>query len=277
MESVWVARRKRAIGLIREAPHAEEMLSTYADLVQLQERVARRVLVRSWATLAGADEGGTPRFRLTRLPVGELVPLFGGFLAEAADLGTDAMRSDAGALSTAPSATRAALVEAALAARGSQDESAAFHVRAFLQAVATALAEHSAGAGATEPPPTTLGFARCPVCGGRPVVAAIQDIAGALGSRALVCGVCGSAWRSLRLACPRCGETDPLRLAVHTAESLAHVRIDECTSCSHYLKTFDLRRRGDVLPLVDDLASPELDLWAREHGLARVGSNLFGL
>jgi formate dehydrogenase maturation protein FdhE len=39
----------------------------------------------------------------------------------------------------------------------------------------------------------------------------------------------------------------------------------------------DLRSRGDAVPLVDDLASVELDLWASERGLTRVATNLFGL
>jgi formate dehydrogenase maturation protein FdhE len=64
---------------------------------------------------------------------------------------------------------------------------------------------------------------------------------------------------------------------VHVAESLRHVRLDECLSCACYLKTVDLRSRGDAVPLVDDLASVELDLWASERGLTRVATNLFGL
>jgi formate dehydrogenase maturation protein FdhE len=64
---------------------------------------------------------------------------------------------------------------------------------------------------------------------------------------------------------------------VHVAESRPHVRLDECSSCARYLKTVDLRSRGDAVPLVDDLASVELDLWASERGLTRVEMNLFGL
>jgi formate dehydrogenase maturation protein FdhE len=64
---------------------------------------------------------------------------------------------------------------------------------------------------------------------------------------------------------------------VHSAEAVPHVRVDECATCRRYLKTVDLRRRGDAVPLVEDLATPELDLWAREQGLAKGQANLFGL
>lgn len=277
MESVWAMRRERALRLIREAPHAEEILSAYADLTELQERVARRVPARPWAALVGAADGEPPRLRLERLPVEELVSLLSTFLAEAADLGTQVMRSDASALSGAPASARSALVGAALTSRSGEEEPPPFHVRAFFQPVVTALAEASAPFDPTEAPPAPLRATRCPVCGARPVAGALRDLPGALGIRSLVCGVCGSAWRAPRLTCAHCGESDPTRLAVHTAESIAHVRVDECASCGRYLKTVDLRRRGDAVPLVDDLASVELDLWARERGLVRVEPNLFEL
>lgn len=278
MGSVWATRRARALRLIAEAPHAEEILSTYADLTELQERVAERVPTRLWSALVGAADGRAPWLRLERLPVDEMAPLFADFLAKAGDLGTDVMRADAGALSSAPATARVALFGAALAERTEADEAPPFHVRAFLQPVATALAEASAVADtAASRRAETLRLDRCPTCGGPPVVGTLQDLPGALGSRSLVCGVCGCAWRIPRLTCAHCGETDATRLAVHAAESLPHVRVDECLSCARYLKTVDLRSRGDAVPLVDDLASVELDLWARERGLQKVETNLFGL
>jgi formate dehydrogenase accessory protein FdhE len=267
---VWATRRARALDLAAAAPHAEEILSTYADLLDLQARVAEAVPVRRWLTLVSAGESGPPRLRLDRLPVDELVPLFADFLASAADLGTDVMRADAGALSGAPGASWLTLFGTALTADG-HDHDAPFHVRAFLQPVATTLA---VAEGARM---DTARGGRCFVCGGAPVVGALQDLASAQGSRRLLCAVCGSAWRLPRLVCAHCGETDPAKLAVHTAESLPWVRLDECTTCLRYLKTVDLRQRGDAVPLVDDLATVELDLWAREQGLTRVQENLFGL
>ena len=42
---------------------------------------------------------------------------------------------------------------------------------------------------------------------------------------------------------------------MHTAESIALVRVDACTTCSRYIKTVDLRKRGDAVPVVDELAA----------------------
>ena len=277
MESVWAKRRTRALRLIEEAPHAEELLSTYAVLTELQARVAERVPTRLWGSLVGSPDAATPRLRLERLPLHELPPLFAAFLADAADLGTDVMKAQAGALLSAPPTAWVALFGAAVAGRTEPEEPPPFHVRVFLQPVATALAEASAAPEATGGRTDPLRMDRCPVCSGRPVVGTLQDVAGALGSRALHCGVCGGSWRVPRLTCAHCGETDATLLAVHAVESLPHVRLDECLSCGRYLKTLDLRSRGGAVPMVDDLASVELDLWALERGLTRVATNLFGL
>lgn len=268
--SVWATRRARALRLAEEAPHAEEILTTYADLLDVQARVAEGVPVRRWLALVRAPAGGPPRLRLDRLPVEELVPLFADFLARSADLGTELMRSDAGALSGAPGANWLALFGAALASDG-PDADPPFHIRAFLQPVATALA--MADGEAVE----SARGGRCLVCGGAPAVSMLEDLPGALGSRSLVCGVCGGSWRLPRLVCAHCAEDDAEKLSVHTAESLPWVRLEACGTCNRYLKCVDRRQRGGAVPMVDDLATVELDLWARGRGLARVQENLFGL
>ena len=45
----------------------------------------------------------------------------------------------------------------------------------------------------------------------------------------------------------------------------------------HYLKTVDLTRQGNAVPLVDEVAGAPLDLWAREHGYHKIELNLIGL
>ena len=64
---------------------------------------------------------------------------------------------------------------------------------------------------------------------------------------------------------------------MHEVESVPHVRIEECAECSRYVKAVDLRRDGAAEPIVEDLATPELDLWAADRGLVKIRSNLFGL
>ena len=269
LSSVWATRRARALDLVAEAPEAEEILSTYADLVGRQARVAERVPVRRWLALVSA-EGGPPKLRLDRLPVDELVPLFAEFLADTAHLGGDVLRADASALSGTPGASWLALFGAALDA-DTPDEDGPFHVRAFLQPVATALAA------AGEEPVETAKGGRCLVCGGAPVVGALEGLPGEPPRRSLVCAICGTAWRLPRPACARCGEDDARKLAMRGATSLPWVHMDLCETCGGYLKIVDQRQRPDAVPVVDELATPELDQWARAHGLVRVRENLFAI
>ena len=65
---------------------------------------------------------------------------------------------------------------------------------------------------------------------------------------------------------------------MHTAESIALVRVDACTTCSRYIKTVDLRKRGDAVPVVDELAAVVgLDVWTHEPGLTNLRTNVLGL
>ena len=117
----------------------------------------------------------------------------------------------------------------------------------------------------------------CFACGSTPQVAVLRDLPDAVGQRSLMCSMCGTEWRFQRLTCPHCGEIEADKLPVHTAESIAHVRVDACTTCSRYIKTVDLREKGDAVSLVDELAAVELDLWAQEQGLTKLRPNVLGL
>ncbi len=43
------------------------------------------------------------------------------------------------------------------------------------------------------------------------------------------------------------------------------------------MKSVDLRVDGLAVPVVDDLGSVELDLWAQQQGLEKLQRNLLGL
>ena len=43
------------------------------------------------------------------------------------------------------------------------------------------------------------------------------------------------------------------------------------------LKAADLRKDGSAEPVVDEIATVELDLWARERGLLKIQPNVLGL
>ena len=122
----------------------------------------------------------------------------------------------------------------------------------------------------------------CPACGGLPQVSVIREESGefmAGSPRHLVCGRCALWWSFARATCPWCGEDDSRRVGSFSPEGERLVRIDACDTCRTYVKTFDLREPGgkDVVPLVDDVATLTLDVWAHEKGLQRSGLSLAGV
>ena len=116
----------------------------------------------------------------------------------------------------------------------------------------------------------------CPVCGEKPV-AAVLRVEGEGGKRNLLCPRCFNEWEFRRLLCPGCGEENHEKLPVYTAAEFPHIRIEACDSCRQYIKAIDLTRNGLAVPVVDELASVSLDLWAAEKGYSKLQVNLLGL
>jgi FdhE protein len=106
----------------------------------------------------------------------------------------------------------------------------------------------------------------CPICGSRPAMA---ELAGEEGRRRLSCSACSYAWSFKRLKCPSCGCEDAEKLSYFTADE-GITRVDTCTACSRYIKTRDLRKGGDDVPMeVEDLLTIHLDLLASREGFER--------
>jgi FdhE protein len=158
----------------------------------------------------------------------------------------------------------------AVAGGESENPAERFVIESLLQA----FAEHLVNG---EPPPSSGSIPmRCPRCAGPPIAAVLRE-EGHGAKRFLLCAVCLREWECLRIVCPACGEQEFDKLPVYTAEQFAHVRIDACDRCHHYVKTIDLTKDGLAVPCVDDLASVSLDLWAREQGYTRVKCNVLGI
>jgi FdhE protein len=122
----------------------------------------------------------------------------------------------------------------------------------------------------------------CAVCGGLPQASVIAEESGefmAGSPRSLVCGRCASWWSFPRATCVACGEEDPRSMESFLVEEQRWVRVDSCGTCRGYIKTFDLRERGavDVIPLVDDVVTLTLDVWAQQRGFSRPTSSLAGV
>jgi FdhE protein len=95
--------------------------------------------------------------------------------------------------------------------------------------------------------------------------------------RSLLCGFCLCEWEFRRIVCPNCDEKDHAKLPVYTAAEFPHIRVECCDACHTYIKSIDLSKNGLADPLVDEIASVPLDLWAEEHGYAKLCPNLLGM
>ena len=240
-ESIWDARISRARELASSHPAARDLLMFYAALADYQRALAAR-----------ASDDGT--FDVER--VIEAVPDFLDWLRRNG-------RSELVASVEIDS------VGSAFRLKSSDNPATLFIIESLLQA----FAEHLVNADV----PKTLGSTpmRCPRCAALPVAAVLRE-EGHGAKRSLLCAICLHEWECLRMICPACGEQDFDKLPVYTAEQFAHVRIDGCDSCHHYIKTIDLTKDGLAVPCVDDITSVSLDLWARERGYTRVKMNVLG-
>ncbi len=115
----------------------------------------------------------------------------------------------------------------------------------------------------------------CPFCNRKPAGGVLRQ-RGDGGQRSLLCGFCLTEWEFRRVICPGCGQEDHAKLPVYTAAELPHIRVECCDTCQSYIKSIDLTRNGLADPLVDELASVPLSLWAQEHGYTKLYPNLLG-
>ena len=252
-ESSWDARIARARELASTRPAARDLLTFYAALAEYQGALA-----------GSAGDAG-------EFDAGRVIAAIPGFLAwlrqngrgdvvESVDVDFVGswIRQESGDSHSLPAASSA------------DNPATSFVIESLLQAFAEQLVNGDV--------PRTLGSTpmRCPRCAALPVAAVLRE-EGHGAKRFLLCGLCLQEWECLRMVCPACGEQDFDKLPVYTAEQFAHVRIDACDSCHHYIKTIDLTKDGLAVPCVDDLASVSLDLWARERGYTRIRPNILGI
>ena len=116
----------------------------------------------------------------------------------------------------------------------------------------------------------------CPFCSRKPVVGVLRP-EGDGAKRSLICPFCATEWPFLRILCPACGEQSSEKLASYTADQFMHVRVEACDTCGCYIKTVDLTRNGHAVPVVDELATIPLNLWARERGYVKIQTNMLGI
>ena len=103
----------------------------------------------------------------------------------------------------------------------------------------------------------------CPVCGGPPDLAVLEEEAGA---RYLICSRCNSEWLFRRLGCPFCGNSDYSKLFYYLGDDETY-RLYVCQVCRRYLKGLDLRKtQRKVLLEAERITSVAMDVAAQQEG-----------
>lgn len=255
----------RARELAATSTTAAQILTFYAALADYQRSLFKA------AVAVGAPAFDAPFVDVFPLQLAvDAAPAFLRWLAHVAP-SPDALRKAAGSPATAATDWEARLRQTlqrdvpGVAPSLIIDEPVPFIVRALLQPFAESVAvtrrdERGIAALAGESVSS-----RCPVCGDAPRVGVLRE-EGHGAKKTLQCGRCFTEWDFPRLMCPTCRETRFDSLPVFTAETFPHVRVESCDTCHGYLKAIDLTVDGLAVPVVDDLSSISLDLWAAERG-----------
>ena len=262
------ARIQRAEKLIAEKSSASELLSFYRHIAKFQKSLLTHVADAS-------SQAKMPRLGSFRdkLELELLLPHFQRFLSTVEQNAPDRLAAAAREFGEMSANSRAGLLEEYWKHGGSPNQQMAefeqFFPRAFLQPYATFLAERTAADPSIATPRV------CPVCGGQPLLGVLR-VEGDGGKRFLLCSFCEREWDFRRILCPACGEEDEKKLPVYVAEQFPQVRMETCETCKFFLRTIDLTKDGNAIPVVDDLAAIPLTLWAHEHGYSRLQANLLG-
>lgn len=262
----WDKRIARAGELGDIFPFAAEILGFYGGIARFQKALYGYI---QQARGKSPLPGGTFR---DCLDTALLLPRFPGFLKTVKELGP----ATVSALAAQIGAEKEPRWEKLLSDFWQRSESAdlpyseSFFARAFLQPYAEFVAER------TLPPPRTGNSATCPICDAEPVVAVLREEQLG-GKRTFICSLCSYEWEFPRVVCPGCGEDRNEALCVYRSELFEHIRVDACDTCKTYVKTVDLTKNGLAIPVVDELASLPLTLWAQEHGYNKLQPNLMAV
>ena len=253
-ELSWDLRIARASELSSKNAAVSELLGFYQRLARFQKNLYQVV-----ASSADHD-------------LSVLLPHFPAFLELIRQAGSPALKEAAKDLEQASAEERLDLLTAFWqhqVGAGELPVEYEFFAHALLQPYAEYLAERTNSATEASPP-------LCPFCGSKPQLAVLRP-EGDGAKRFLLCSLCGTEWFFRRLLCPNCAEENKDKLPVFTAKEFDYVRLDACDTCHTYIKSIDLTKNGKAVPVVDELATVSLNMWAQENNYQKLQPNLFGV
>ncbi len=264
----WDQRIERARELAKSYPFTAEVLEFYAEIAAFQKNFYLYL-----ESTSGTLKNLKPEGKLEdSLNLTLLLSRFPSLLTLVEQAGPTLLAEAAGALAREGQGRWEELLVSYWTSNSSPGDRASdiFFSRAFLETYA----EYLVARGELSLP--RYGRPVCPFCGRKPLAGVLRQ-EGHGAKRSLVCSLCSTEWDYLRIVCPACGEDRFDNLPVYTSSQFEHVRVDACESCKTYIKTVDLTKNGLAVPVVDELATTPLDLWAQEKGYTKLERNLFGM
>jgi FdhE protein len=266
------ARIRRAEYLASKHPFAAEVLRFYSRVAEFQKTFYAELKKDTASQLTSRPPGSLR----TPMPSGDadlLLSRLKSFLSLIVQAGPPTLAAAARDISKQDAVSHRFLLSAYWDLGGMDDQLigafAQFIPRAFNQPLAELLAAYTTAA------PAVSTVHSCPLCGGRPLLGVLRP-EGDGGKRRMMCSFCLQEWDFRRIYCPACGEADEKKLPVYVAEQFPHIRVEACETCKIYVRTIDLTKDGNAVPVVDDLAAIPLALWAQERGYTRMQPNLLG-
>jgi FdhE protein len=257
----WQQRISRAEKLAAEHPFAAEILAFYIHVARFQQGLGQKL----------QRIPGDPAVLLSHRPeFAELLAAFPDFLSLVEENAPAQFAQIAHAVHDSPSSSWSDLLNHCWSTHEPPNVSDEFLAVAFLQPYAESV--RSSARLQLDGYTHSL----CPFCNRKPAFGVLRQ-QGDGARRNLLCGFCLCEWEFRRIVCPACGEEDQAKLPVYTAAQFPHMRVECCDTCHAYIKSTDLTKNGLADPLVDELASVPLDLWAQEREYGKIRANLFGM
>jgi FdhE protein len=259
----WSKRLDRAAELADRNPWAREILAFYSRILQFQKDLYER-------SHAMSGPPGTNRDGLRgSLNLDEAIRCFPDLIVVVRETGPPKLAEEAGRLRGSSATQIRGMLQRWLSATEATDAGGAFFPRVLLQPQAEQLAR------ASGPAHGQVAGNKCPCCQSDPQLAVIRP-EGDGGKRLLLCSFCQSEWEFRRILCPACGEEHHEKLPRYSAQGISAVRVEACEVCKSYLKSIDMTVDGLAVPVVDEVATAPLDLWAAEQGYHKIHLNLMG-
>jgi FdhE protein len=260
--------------LKRRRPPLVDLLTFHAQVLEAQHRAVAEVDVEGLAKPEALDRlrKGIPLLPPVALPVDwpaaealfrRLEPLMEARAGAPVRALAGAIRSGERSFRSLAEEWLAGVEEVARAgaAYGLPDALLPFWLQASLRPsleAAAARLEHLA-----EQAEWSRGF--CPVCGSPPATSEHRGQE-TTAHRYLHCGLCGCPWRFRRGECPFCGNRDHKQLTILYDEADKRCKLEACHVCRRALKQIDNKDFFGLIPWLEDLGSPHLELIAAERG-----------